>query len=438
MVLTLEQVQQLTTQMRTEILESPAFLGDELLAKYGIRVITGIEFKDLQYAIKRQGGSSRAYKKGSSVNNTAGKVTEAELVVKVAWNRYIDNIEDYREKEPFHVATDGSGRYVAPASEVKIRAIGANFTEDCLANVFYGIRSDENAYKGLSLYDGILKKLSAVLSNVKVIETGAFAAVTEDTKTANWDAFVAFVAGLPAAHQKAMRAGGKGVKILCSPKTKALIVESYTRTFPSLSPIAVNDVSLGFIQWGDKLSLVGCELLGEGSLLMAVVDGTLDYGVDSLNNKNHVEVGRDTNDFSNIIFEIKAAMGTRVIDESKVALNEQANTFTLSDYCGDYTDSDDDITMQFDAENGIAVYEPEDDDDEEGETFTLTVTSADTSKGTVTGGGTYASGTEVEIKATALEGYVFEKWNDNDTNATRTVTVSGDATYTASFKTQGE
>lgn len=436
MVLTLEQVQQLTTQMRTEILESPAFLGDELLSKYGIRVITGIEFKDLQYAIKRRGGSSRAYKKGSSVNNTAGKVEEKELVVKVAWNRYVDNIEDYREKEPFHVATDGSGRYVAPASEVKIRAIGANFTEDCLANVFYGIRSDDNTYKGLSLYDGILKKLSEVLENVKVIETGAFAAITDATKSANWDAFVAFVAGLPAAHQKAMRAGGKGVKVLCSPKTKALIVESYTRTFPSLSPVNVNDVSLGFIQWGDKISLVGCELLGEGSLLMAVVDGTLDYGVDSLNNKNHVEVGRDQSDFSNIIFEIKAAMGTRVIDESKVAINEQKNTFTLSDYCGDYTDSDDDITMAFDAEDGLVVVVDEEEDEEE--KFTLTVTSADAEQGTVTGGGEYASGATATLTAVAKSGYKFKQWNDGDTNATRTVTVSADATYTATFEVGGE
>lgn len=434
MVLTLEQVKQLTTQMQTEILESPAFLSDELLAKYGIRVITGIEFKDLQYAVKRAGGSSRAYKKGETVNSTAGKVEEKELVVKVAWNRYVDNIEDYREKEPFHVATDGSGRYVAPASEVKIRAIGANFTEDCISNIFYGIRSDVNAYKGLSLFDGIFKKLSHedILPNLKVIETGAFSAVTEATKTDNWDAFVAFVSSLPAPFQKAMRAGGKGVKILCSPKTKALIVESYTRTFTTLSPITVNDVSLGFIQYGDKLALTGCELIGEGSLLMAVVDGTLDYGVDSLNNKNHVEVDKDQNDFSNIIFEIKAAMGTRVIDESKVAFNDQKNSFRLSDYSGDYIDEDNEIVMEFDATNGIA--EASDEGDGDPETFTLTVTSANAEQGTVTGGGSYTSGATATLTATPESGYDFDKWSDGDTNATRTVTVTEDKTYTATFK----
>lgn len=66
--------------------------------------------------------------------------------------------------------------------------------------------------------------------------------------------------------------------------------------------------------------------------------------------------------------------------------------------------------------------------------YMLTVISADTSMGTVTGGGKYNAGAIATITATPKEGYEFVKWNDGDTSASRTVTVNADKTYTATFK----
>lgn len=65
-------------------------------------------------------------------------------------------------------------------------------------------------------------------------------------------------------------------------------------------------------------------------------------------------------------------------------------------------------------------------------TYTLTVTA--TAGGTVTGGGTYETGSSVTLKATPNTGYKFVKWSDGNTNATRTAIVTGDATYTAYFE----
>ncbi|MDD6357453.1 MAG: leucine-rich repeat protein [Bacteroidales bacterium] len=65
--------------------------------------------------------------------------------------------------------------------------------------------------------------------------------------------------------------------------------------------------------------------------------------------------------------------------------------------------------------------------------YTLTVTSSNTNYGTVTGGGTYNYGTSVTLKATPKTGYHFVKWNDNNTNASRSVKVTAAATYTATF-----
>ena len=64
---------------------------------------------------------------------------------------------------------------------------------------------------------------------------------------------------------------------------------------------------------------------------------------------------------------------------------------------------------------------------------TITVLSADETMGTVSGGGVYVEGAQVEISAEAVEHYHFAQWNDGNTDNPRTITVTGDATYTASF-----
>ena len=67
--------------------------------------------------------------------------------------------------------------------------------------------------------------------------------------------------------------------------------------------------------------------------------------------------------------------------------------------------------------------------------YTITAVPDNNTHGSVTGGGSYAYGTTVTLTATAAEGYTFQQWNDGNAQATRTVTVYGDATYTAYFVT---
>ena len=64
--------------------------------------------------------------------------------------------------------------------------------------------------------------------------------------------------------------------------------------------------------------------------------------------------------------------------------------------------------------------------------YKLTVTAG--TGGTVSGGGTYNYNVSATLKATANSGYHFVKWSDGNTSATRTVTVTKDATYTATFE----
>ncbi len=69
--------------------------------------------------------------------------------------------------------------------------------------------------------------------------------------------------------------------------------------------------------------------------------------------------------------------------------------------------------------------------------YTVTVLASDSTMGTVTGGGTYPADTVITITALPNSDYHFVQWDDNDTNATRTVTVTADATYIATFAPDG-
>ncbi len=65
--------------------------------------------------------------------------------------------------------------------------------------------------------------------------------------------------------------------------------------------------------------------------------------------------------------------------------------------------------------------------------YTITVQSNNDAWGTVTGGGTYANGSTATLTAVPASGYYFNTWNDGNTDNPRVITVSGNATYIATF-----
>ena len=69
--------------------------------------------------------------------------------------------------------------------------------------------------------------------------------------------------------------------------------------------------------------------------------------------------------------------------------------------------------------------------------YTITATSSNTAMGTVTGGGTYTSGSEVTLAATANAGYRFTGWDDGTTDNPRSFTATANASYTAYFADLG-
>ena len=67
------------------------------------------------------------------------------------------------------------------------------------------------------------------------------------------------------------------------------------------------------------------------------------------------------------------------------------------------------------------------------EVYTISVESVDPDMGYVSGGGQALAGGRITIRAQGYPGYRFLRWQDNNTDSVRTVTVTGNATYTAYF-----
>ena len=65
--------------------------------------------------------------------------------------------------------------------------------------------------------------------------------------------------------------------------------------------------------------------------------------------------------------------------------------------------------------------------------YKITAVADNAATGTVSGSGTYTEGTEVTLIAKAKTGYVFSKWTDGNTSASRTITVSEAKQYVAVF-----
>ena len=114
---------------------------------------------------------------------------------------------------------------------------------------------------------------------------------------------------------------------------------------------------------------------------------------------------------------------------ASVTLTATSNDhYEFTGWTGDVESPDNPLTITVDGNKNITA------NFQEHDKYTITAVANDENMGTVTGGDTYYAGESATLKATAKSGYVFAGWADGEKNATRTVTVSGDATYTANFQ----
>lgn len=400
--LSLRDVQHMTDILAPDILESAALLNSTMFNDLYIRVLAGTEFRRSQLVFNRKGGTTRRYEAGKTIESKLGTIEERKLEVSLSWNRYLDNIQNYREKEPWSVLGT-NGTYNAPNSEFAVRNIGKSFSEDILSNLFFGKKA-LGTDSPLGLFDGYSTQIDAEITRgkVKAITLDPFTDQPEADNSENYDIFCGFIAKLSPKLKRQEK-----VIVYCSDRVRMLIIDGYLKKYIGLQTPNAADKDFRFIGM-PNVELVSHPIIGDGDRLIATVPFNFEYGVDTLNDMATVAVDHDPNDFNVLIYQIQSAQGVRILRVSEDAFAvSNGSAKALEGLNGDY--QKDTITILVDSTKGNVQISPQKESYTEGESITLT--------------------------PQAESGFHFVKWSDNVTVNPRTVIFSGfPETYEAVFE----
>ena len=411
-------LQHIADNFRSQIIMGAAHFRPEELDRMGILVTSGVQFKDTRTVLNRKGGTTRRKVVGDVVSNTVGYLEERPLVARLTWNRYWDNQDSYIET-PYQVP--GSAEYSYPMSEIAFKAIMANYGEDVFACLFWGDESydkDDEDLGRLSLFNGFITylnqdiekgRISTLIGNLKHIN--AFTAPDDSHDFTAWTVFETF--WTEEVHP-ALKTAPK-VLVYCSAETGVILANAYANKWHGNSGVKWLDNGNFTVPEYRNLEFVPSSYYGKGDKLILTVPLNFEYGVNSLDSRNKilVQVGSDK-DALDVAFQVQSVQGVRVI-------NVNPSHFCMTDgtlqegivFQGDYMKDSFAVSVN-------------------NSTFGAVTVNGETPDNTQS----YPAGTTLTLVATpASASYVFDRWSDGVTTATRSVVTKGfPQALTAFFK----
>lgn len=405
-----EALTHVANQVGKQIIMGPAYYDPEMLTRLGIKVISGVQFKKTDHLLVRKGGTTRRKKVGTPVKNKIGFLKERELVAKLTWNMFKDNIDNYVETV---FGTDGKPGGQYPMSTAATEAILKTYAEDLTANLFFGNMDNEESENEelniLSLYDGFHTVIAhdvadGIISaqNGNLVPCEAITAPTDAHDSTPYDIVYEWYTKWDARLRQQ-----KKVIFYCDTLRGGYIAMGYANKFHGNAKVQYLTGADGqpngnfIIPEMPKVEFAPSDIFGVGDRLMATIPENLQYGVDSLSNKSFVavKVGSD-DDLQDIIFQIQSIQGTRL-------MSPLSSNFVMSDGSiaqnvvnGDYTNSK--LVVNVDGEgsvnvNGAAYTEPAE----------------------------FAVNDVIELEAVPADGKTFKSWSNGKTDAKISITASG-------------
>lgn len=392
----LSQVQTVTEQLHTDLVSRASMLNDKMLEDLKLTVTTDVENLDKLFLFNDKGLQARQYKQGAVKKVQLGKIIENPAKVVLAVTHPQDNVQKYREKEPFHVNPDGTTN--AEQTQFLLNKVSERHSQDVRANFFFGneanAKLDETAANqvklGLSLYDGIYTKIAKAITNGTISEAIGNMVKTGDllagsvTPEAAYEKFKAMYQSL----NDDLRAADEVIAYVSSTLADK-IVEGYMVKHPQLAP-ATQQEGWKFSQM-KNLTLVTHSAMGKGSEIIFAPPGILEYICDIRpEGQANITVERNSDDHNLFDYQIQTAQATRVRDYSPrvLCVNEQVNTpnnVPAGDYIAD-------------------VFTVDTTDEQEG---TAKITSGEKDL--------YAEGDIITVTATPKSSYKFAGWSDGAT-----------------------
>lgn len=394
--LNLSQVQTVTEQLHTDLVARASMLNDQMADKLRLTVTTDVENIDKLFIFNDKGLLARQYKQGAVKKVQLGTITENPAKVILAVTHPQDNVQKYREKEPFHVNPDGTNN--AEKTQFLLGKIAERHAQDVRANFFFGNEANANLEDttanqvklGLSLYDGIYTKIAKGITTGKISKTIGNLVETGDlmaSSVTSQQAYEKFKAMYQAINDD-LRAAEEVIAYASSALADK-IVEGYMLVHPQLAPSTLNE-GWKFSQM-PNLTLVTHSAMGKGSQIIFALPGVLEYICDIRpEGQANITVERNSDDHNLFDYQIQTAQASRIRDYSpkSICVNEQVNTpnnVPAGDYIAD-------------------VFTVSTSDEKEG---TAKITSGEKDL--------YAEGDIITVTATPKTQYKFAGWSDGAT-----------------------
>lgn len=403
----IEALQQIATKYSTEIAMGGVYFRPDVFDRMRIKVISGLQFKDIKHVMNRKGHTTERKVVGKTVNNTIGYLEERKMECHLAWNHYTDNKDSYIEKAI--VAVDGSATFSYPLSELAFKASVANYGEDLFDCTWHGddTIADDKALPNwhYRLYTGFITYLNQDIAmgriskeNGNLVSIGTIEAPVDTTDIGAWKEAQKF-RGQWSQNLK----NAPLVLVYLTEECGSAIADGYGNSKGNnRGVIYLENGNYKIPEW-KNVEFCPESSYGKGYKMIATTPDNFEYGVNTLDSRTKVTVreGSD-NDHDDISYQVQSVQGTRVLNVNASNFCMTDAPLTPNDGAGDYTK----------------------------DTFVVSVSEA--TYGTVTVNGAtpdstigYPANTTLNLKATATEAGEFVAWSNGKTAAEITVVTKG-------------
>lgn len=405
----IDALQHVAEQVSKEIWMGPGYTDPSEMDRLGIDIVSGLQFKRTFHIFLRKGGTTRRKDVHRQLNSEIGFLKERTMTVKLAWDHFEGNADDFCETV---FGTDAQGSY--PLATQATEAILKSYADNLAACLWFGDIDLDNGdesipahEQGLALYDGFhtcikhdLEDGIISIANKNLIPCGVIEAPSSTDDTTPYDTFVEWVMNWDPRLRK------QNVRVYMSEFTAKYIAAGYANSFHGNEKVSY--------EIGDNYKLPGLSRVticpvadfGEGDRMYATIDKNFVYGVDTLSNETYVgvRVGSDV-DMRSVQWQCQSIQGAGL-------RNPYSYAFCMSDGAladpiinrGDYENSD--LTVVINEPEGAGNVVKVDE-----EPYTKPIAAAPNQIFT--------------LKAEPAEGYEFSHWSTGKKTAEIQLTSEG-------------
>lgn len=407
----LAKVQEVKTIIERDLIESVPIYDDSVFEKLAFNVITDIENADVAYQFMAKSGTAQRYDPDNLEDHSLGYLIPRKLKVELAVRRLKDNLQFYREKEPFSIL--GSNQtYRFPNTEQRLRWIIDAYRGDILAALFFGNMS-LGVKNPLGLYDGVYTIIDKLINSGEISESNFnFKRIDPMIKPTEIGEMYANFEGWVESWDPKLKEADR-VLVYLPNTTKKQLIGDYMKVYTGFQSSAAGTNAFRFVGY-ENIELISSPLMGEpsaeaGARLVATLPGNIDFGCDTESGDAFVNVQESEKDANVLIYQVQTAQGVRIRNIASDALCVSSGT-----------------NKPLAIANGNYYHD------------TITAFANDKTMGKVTVSPekiSYETGESVTLTPTPESGYEFVKWADGAISNPRTIVFSGfPESYEAIFK----